>query len=98
MKKSIELKETFLATPKELFNAWLDSDKHTAMTGGKANCNAKVNGEFSAWDGYISGKNISLIEDKEIIQEWRTSEFKESDKNSELTLLHITNCWQLLKK
>jgi activator of HSP90 ATPase len=86
MKKSIELKETFLATPKELFNAWLDSDKHTAMTGGKANCNAKVNGEFSAWDGYISGKNISLIEDKEIIQEWRTSEFKESDKNSELII------------
>ncbi|MFT6842767.1 MAG: activator of HSP90 ATPase [Psychroserpens sp.] len=86
MIKSIELKETFLATPKEIFSAWLDSEKHTAMTGGTAICSTKINEEFSAWDGYISGKNISIIENKEIIQEWRTTEFKESDKNSELIL------------
>jgi activator of HSP90 ATPase len=86
MIKSIELKETFLATPKEIFSAWLDSEKHTAMTGGTAICSTKINDEFSAWDGYISGKNISIIENKEIIQEWRTTEFKESDKNSELIL------------
>jgi activator of HSP90 ATPase len=86
MIKSIELKEIFLATPKEIFSAWLDSEKHTAMTGGTAICSTKINEEFSAWDGYISGKNISIIENKEIIQEWRTTEFKESDKNSELIL------------
>jgi activator of HSP90 ATPase len=86
MKQSIELKELFTATPEQIYKAWLDSEKHTAMTGGKAICSNEINDTFSTWDGYISGKNVSFIENKEIIQEWRTTEFKETDNNSELIL------------
>jgi activator of HSP90 ATPase len=56
------------------------------MTGGEANCSNVINGVFLAWDGYISGTNKSLIPNKEIVQSWRTTEFLESDNDSELII------------
>ncbi|GAB5409367.1 MAG: hypothetical protein BalsKO_17320 [Balneolaceae bacterium] len=56
------------------------------MTGGEASCTDYVGGTFTAWDGYISGTNISLIENKEIKQSWRTTEFTDSDDDSELII------------
>lgn len=52
MKRSIRLEETFKVSPETLCNAWLDSTKHTGMTGGKAICSDVLNGAFSAWDEY----------------------------------------------
>lgn len=37
---------------------------NTAFTGSKATCDAGVGGEFTAWDGYISGKNLELEKGK----------------------------------
>jgi activator of HSP90 ATPase len=28
-----------------------------------------------AWNMYISGKNIELVKDKKIVQEWKTTEW-----------------------
>jgi len=84
--KSIKLKEYFNASAEVLYEAWLDSKIHTKMTGAKAVCSSKVNGSFAAWDGYISGKNLSLVPNKKIVQTWRTTDFSENDDNSELTL------------
>ena len=70
-----------------LYNAWLDSEKHSEMTGGEAVCSCEVDGQFSAWDEYITGFNKSLNPFKEIVQSWRTTEFSESDKDSELIIL-----------
>ena len=86
MKKTIKLKEHFLASPVMIYEAWLDSHQHTAMTGGEAVCSNEINGAFSAWDGYITGTNRILIKDKQIIQDWRTTEFNKEDENSELIL------------
>jgi len=83
---SFEIKETFLVTPAVLYKAWLNSTEHTNMTGGEAQCSKEVGDEFSAWDGYISGKNLSLKTNIEIVQAWRTTEFGEEDKDSILTL------------
>lgn len=84
--KSIVLKETFKVSPEILYNAWLDSKEHSEMTGGQAVCSSEVNGKFSAWDGYITGFNISLEPHQKIVQSWRTTEFSESDKDSELII------------
>ncbi len=73
-------------TPAELYAAWLSGAKHGAMTGAKATGSAKVGGEFSAWDGYIWGKNLKLVKNKQIVQSWRTSEFAEADPDSTLTI------------
>jgi activator of HSP90 ATPase len=86
MKQSFRLEATFNVSPETLYNAWLDSTIHSEMTGGEANCSNVINGVFLAWDGYISGTNKSLIPNKEIVQSWRTTEFLESDNDSELII------------
>lgn len=84
--KSFELKEYFEASPEKLYSAWLDSELHSEMTGGEAECSDQVGGEFSAWDGYITGSNLELVSNKKIVQAWRTSEFMDDDEDSELHL------------
>lgn len=84
--ENIELEVILTARPEDVFSAWLDSEKHSAMTGGEAICTNTVGGFFSAWDGYITGTNKALVPDKEIIQNWRTSEFMDQDPDS---LLHL---------
>jgi activator of HSP90 ATPase len=86
MNNQIQLKEKFSVKPETLYNAWLDSEIHSAMTGGEANCSDKVDAKFTAWDGYISGTNEALVPNKEIVQKWRTTEFKETDKDSKLII------------
>ncbi|MFY0605904.1 MAG: SRPBCC domain-containing protein [Cyclobacteriaceae bacterium] len=86
MPTSFILKKHLQISPAQLFHAWLNSEEHTAMTGGEAICSNQVGGQFSAWDGYISGSNISLVLNEEIIQSWRTTEFEESDQDSELII------------
>lgn len=87
MKREFELIAIFPVVPEALYNAWLDSKMHSAMTGGEANCSDEEGAEFSAWDGYITGQNISLTPYEEIVQTWRTTEFKTDDEDSVLSLL-----------
>ena len=68
---------------KDVFKGWLDNKIHSEFTGGaKAKINANEGGEFTAWDGYISGKNVEIFPHKKIIQTWRTTEFDKRDKDS----------------
>lgn len=84
--KSFQITEMFPVSSSTIYNAWLDSEEHSKMTGGEAVCTDTVGGLFTAWDGYISGRNHSLTPNKEIKQSWRTSEFKESDEDSDLII------------
>jgi activator of HSP90 ATPase len=74
------------ASPEDIYRALLSSKEHSELTGSKARCSAKVGGNFTAWDGYISGKNIELVKDKKIVQEWKTTEWPEGYESSILTL------------
>ncbi len=82
-----ELTVTLPATPEEVFDAWLSSEGHGAMTGGKANIEARVGGEFTAWDGYLWGVTLELERPHRIVQSWRTSEFPEESPDSRLEIL-----------
>ena len=84
MKEELELKASFNATPEAVYNAWLDGDLHSEMTGGPATGEAKVGSEYTAWGGYIWGKNLEFKPHREIVQSWRTSEFPEDDEDSHL--------------
>ena len=77
------------APPEKIYHSWLDSESHSLMTGGKAEVSDKIGGEFSAWDGYISGKNLELNPPLRIMQTWRTSEFEETDPDSILEITFI---------
>ncbi len=87
--KTATLKQTIAfsgVTPKQVYDAFLSSKGHSEMTGGAARMSAKVGAPFTAWDGYITGKNLELLPDKKIVQAWRTSEFPAEAKDSILTI------------
>jgi activator of HSP90 ATPase len=95
-------------SPTILYNAWLSGKQHAKMTGGTATGQKKIQGTFTAWNGYITGKNIELVENKKIKQTWRTLEFDENqedsiievqfiEKSKGITLLTITHS-NLLEK
>jgi len=83
---TIKQKVIVPASPEEVYEAFLDPKKHTAFTGSKATGNPKVGGHFTAWDGYISGKNIELEKGKRIVQEWVTTEWPQGYTPSRLEL------------
>ena len=89
MKESFVLEETFAIEAASLYKAWLDSSLHSQMTGGDAHCSTVEGESHSAWDGYITGKNVELIQNKKIVQTWRTTEFDENDEDSVLTIEFI---------
>ena len=82
--------ELIPVSAEELYHAWMDSEAHSLMTGGKAVVSAEIGGEFQAWDGYIQGKNLELDAPRRIVQNWRTQDFEESDPDSTLEIVFLT--------
>ncbi len=77
-----ELIHVFNVLPEVVFTSFLDSKAHTEMTGAEANVSDREGDEFTAWDGYISGRNVELEQGRKIIQFWRTTEFDEGQADS----------------
>ena len=75
------------ASPQSIYEAWLDSEEHSAFTGSSASVEGRVGGALSAWDGYISGQILELEPYGKIVQTWRTTEFPEGSADSRLEVL-----------
>jgi len=76
------------ANPQAIYEAWLSSDGHEKMTGGKpAQMSAQQGGTFTAWNGYITGRNLKLEPPRRIVQSWRTTKFSAADPDSEIEVL-----------
>lgn len=84
--ESLKMSVTLPVKAEKLYKAWLSSKEHAAFTGGGAKVSDKVGGKFTAWDGYILGKNLELKANKKIVQSWRTSEFPEDAPDSTLEI------------
>ena len=89
------------ASPEEVYEAFVDPQKHSAFTGSKATGKAKVDGKFTAWDGFIFGKFLQFEPAKCLIQEWQTTDwpenyppskfeltFKKVPEGTEVTMIH----------
>ncbi len=87
MPYTFTLTATIPAAPEEIYQAWLDSIGHSEMTGGEATMSDQVGAEVSAWDGYISGRNLELVPGERIVQSWRTSEFGDEQEDSVVTVV-----------
>ena len=72
------------ASPEEVYNAWLSSEGHSGMTDSHASCSANIGDEFTAWEGYIQGKNLELEYGKRIVQSWRTTEISDDELDSQI--------------
>jgi len=82
------LSDVIPASPQEIYDAWLSSNGHAGMTGGQpARTCAKEGADFTAWNDYISGRNLELEPGRRIRQSWRTTKFTARDADSEIEVL-----------
>ncbi len=73
--KNLSQTTVFNASAHDVYDALMDSKKHSKFTGSKAVMSQKKGGKFTAYDGYIEGTNIELKPGKKIIQSWRGSDW-----------------------
>ena len=86
MTPAIQQSITLPASPQVLFKTFLDSKKHSAMTGMPAKIGAKAGSKWSAFGGSIWGRTLMVVPGKMIVQSWRSSMFKKSDADSILVV------------
>lgn len=82
--EKLRLVAEFGVSRQSIYEAWLDSEEHSAFTGASASVEGRVGGEMTAWDGYISGVFEELEPFTRIVQTWRTTEFPEGSNDSRL--------------
>jgi activator of HSP90 ATPase len=83
--KTIRQKHIFKKSKaKDLFDLLVSSKKHSAFTGEEAKATSKKGEKFSAYGGYIWGKNLEVIPGKKLVQEWNCADFPEGH-SSEVT-------------
>ena len=77
--KTMTIKQTvtFNASPHDVYEMLMDSEKHAEFTESPATISRKVGGRFSTYDDYSTGTNIELVQDKKIVQKWRGSDWPE---------------------
>ena len=66
------------ATPEEIYKALTTEITIRLWTGDIVEIDPRVGGEFSLWDGSITGKFLELEPDKKIVQEWYFGEEEQS--------------------
>ena len=88
MPQSIEASCTFLVPPNVLYAAFLDSRELSRMTLSSAEVNPEVGGEFTMFNGGVTGKTTFLDTNKQIRQDWRFSQW-ESGRYSKLVINFI---------
>jgi activator of HSP90 ATPase len=87
MSESLSVFSILPVSPKRIYEAWIDSEEHSGFTNSEAKIDSHEGGEFSAWDGYITGKTITLEPFSRIVQTWRTTDFKEDEHDSLLEII-----------
>ena len=75
-----------VASPDEVYEAYVEPTKHAAFTGSGATGSPKVGGKFTAWDDYITGRFIELHKGKSIVHEWKTTEWPAGYPSSNVRL------------
>ena len=86
MSDNIKTTVTLPVAANIIYNAWFDSEAHSNFSKGKAQIEKKVGSTFFAGDGYIKGKIVKMILSKQIVMDWRTTDFPEDAEDSTLTI------------
>ncbi|XP_027351846.1 activator of 90 kDa heat shock protein ATPase homolog isoform X2 [Abrus precatorius] len=69
--KSISMTERFNCRAKDLYEILLDENRWKGFTQSNARISKEVGGDFSIFDGSVTGTNLELQEAKLIVQRWR---------------------------
>ena len=88
--KNIKQIIAFKGTPHDVYELLMDSKKHGAFTGGKAKVSRKIGGTVTAYDGWVSAKNLKLIPDRLIVQAWRGRDWPKEHYSKAMFLITKT--------
>ena len=86
MTRAIQQSVTLNASPAELYEAFLDSKKHSAVTGAPAKISRTAGGRFTAFGGQLRGRTLLTVPKRLIVQAWRSSQWKAGEPDSILIL------------
>lgn len=75
--KSLRQSVTFKVRPAAVYEALMDARQHARFTQSKVRLSRKVGGKFQVYDGGLSGTNLELVENKKIVQAWRSADWPE---------------------
>jgi activator of HSP90 ATPase len=76
--KTLNEKIIIKADPHDIYEALMDSEKHSELTESVAKISREIGGKFTAFDNWASGKNIELVQDKKIVQTWRGDDWPDN--------------------
>ena len=62
---------TFRADPQTVYEALMDSAKHSEIICSKAEISREVGGRFQIREAGLSGTNLELVPGRKIVQHWR---------------------------
>lgn len=99
--RTIRQKVIVSASPRQVYEAFVDPRIHAAFTGSPAKGSRRLGSHFTACGGYIDSVHRELAPGKRIVQDWSTTEWpegatvsrleltlKEVAKGTELTMVH----------
>ncbi|KAL4378349.1 hypothetical protein GQ457_02G024470 [Hibiscus cannabinus] len=69
--KTITMSEKFNCRAKDMFEILMDENRWKGFTQSNARISKEVGGQFSIFDGSVTGSNLELQEGKLIAQKWR---------------------------
>ncbi|KAJ8448537.1 hypothetical protein Cgig2_012181 [Carnegiea gigantea] len=69
--KTIKLTERFSCRAVDMYEILMDENRWKGFTQSNAKISKNVGGEFSIFDGSVTGTNVELQEGKLIVQKWR---------------------------
>ena len=73
--RAIRQKYTIKASRKRVWRALVDPKIITAWGAGPAKMSARKGVKFSLWGGDIYGKNLKVVKEKQLVQEWYAGEW-----------------------
>jgi activator of HSP90 ATPase len=88
MPNTFQQRVTFTGhTPEELYDIYLDSERHAAAVGAEAWIEPKVGGRFEIFGkGAVHGRNLLLDPGRMIVQAWRGAVWAKDDPDSIVVL------------
>ena len=89
MSRTIQLAASLPAPADRLFDMYLDSVEHSALTGSPATISAHPGAPFRAFDNVLTGTILQVVPKRLIVQSWRSPHWGPADLDSTLILTFL---------
>lgn len=68
------------ATPEQVFDALVNPDTIQTWSGDEAKMGPEVGDTFTLWGGQMFGKNLEVVKNKKLVQEWCYDQWEKPSK------------------